>query len=203
MTHHSIGTQRIDEFLDALASKTPAPGGGAVTGSVGAIAIALARMVVSYSVGSKKLAEHRPALEAGAQRLDTMRTTMLELADADAQAYGRYSEILALPEGAPGRAGLDDAASAVIDVPMRVLAACEDMMALYKDLAGISNRMLRSDLAIAAILTEATARASVQNVVINLPLIEGTEREAAVRAASDAHLAACARRLPQIIEACA
>ena len=43
----SFREQRVDHFLKDLASKQPTPGGGAVAGLCGAIAAALAQMVVS------------------------------------------------------------------------------------------------------------------------------------------------------------
>ena len=46
----------LDQFLDSVAAKTPAPGGGAVASAVGALSAALAGMVVSYSTGKKNLA---------------------------------------------------------------------------------------------------------------------------------------------------
>ena len=47
----SINSQSIDAFLETLASKTPAPGGGATACLAGALACAQAQMVVEYSLG--------------------------------------------------------------------------------------------------------------------------------------------------------
>ncbi len=197
-----LADQRIDELLVSISAKTPAPGGGAVTGLVGAIATALARMVASYSVGSKKLEQHQPELESLAEALDTHRDALVGLADADARAYEHYNTISRLPEGDPGRDSIDVAAKACIDVPMGVIDACAQLMALFERLAPISNRMLRSDLEIAAILTEAVARASACNVRINLPLLKDLDAAHAVQSRVDALLRACAERLPTVVEAC-
>ena len=192
-----LADRRVHELLDAIGAKTPAPGGGAVTGLVGAIAVALARMVVSYSVGPKTLGEHRPIIEAGAKELDAKRAILSGLADADAEAYERYST---LAEDDPGRPG---AAFACVTVPLDVIEACASLVDTYDDLARVTNRRLRSDLAIAAILTEAVARASMCNVRVNLPLIEASGQSDHCRERGERGLARCAERLPQILEACA
>ncbi|GAB4551680.1 MAG: hypothetical protein Tsb0013_13820 [Phycisphaerales bacterium] len=194
---NSIGGQRVDELLASIGAKTPAPGGGAVTGLVGAVGAALAQMVVAYSVGSKKLESHRPALEQAAERLRDARDQLLALADADAQAYAHYN---ALEKDDPQR---PSAALACIRVPLDVIDTCARLMDLCRDLAPISNRYLRSDLAIAAILTEAVARASMCNVRINLPLVADGGLAASSRERGEAGLARCAERLAGVLEACA
>lgn len=192
-----LAASRVDTLLDSIAEKSPAPGGGAVTGLVGAIAVALARMVVSYSVDAKKCAEHRPALIEAAESLDAHRARLVRLADADAEAYGRYNQ---MDKDDPDRT---EAAIACVEVPLSVIDACAELMALYARLAPISNRYLHSDLAIAAILTEAVARASMCNVSINLPLLEGTEQETTAPKRGEAGVRAAAEKLPEVLEACA
>ncbi|MEM1424563.1 MAG: cyclodeaminase/cyclohydrolase family protein [Planctomycetota bacterium] len=194
---NALADRRVDELLASIGAKTPAPGGGAVTGLVGAIAVALARMVVGYSVDSKKLADHREALTRAAERLDAHRESLVRLGDRDAEAYGRYN---AMAKDDPARV---EAARACIDVPLAVIRACVTLMGLYRDLAPISNRYLRSDLAIASILTEAAARGSMCNVRINLPLLDDDASADAAREEGESGLRECARLLPGVLGACA
>lgn len=192
----------FNTLLDEIGARTPAPGGGAVTGYSAAIGVALARMVVSYSIGLKKLAEHQPALEEAAQKLDESRRRVLHLADEDARAYGRLNTLMRLPEDdAQRRREAPEAARACTDVPMDVIRACAALMALLEELVPISNRMLRSDLAIAAVLTEAVARAAHWNVRINLPWLAESERGGYEQQASEL-LASCAERLERVEAGC-
>lgn len=194
--------QPIHQFLSDLAAKQPTPGGGAVAGVCGALSAALAQMVVSYSLGKKNLAQHQPLLENAAHRLERARSIFLELADEDAAAYALVNELSRLPEGDPRRArDLPGATQAAVGVPMSAAAAAVDTLRLMRTLCGTSNAHLRSDLAIAAVLAEATARAARWNVLINLST--PTPETAAQRAQVDA-LAADAHRLSAEIEiACA
>jgi formiminotetrahydrofolate cyclodeaminase len=160
----------LRDFLAQTAAKQPTPGGGAVAGAAGALAAALAQMVVSYSLGKKNLADHQPLLQDANHRLERARIMLLELADEDAAAYGLVNELSKLPETDPRRQrDLPTALQASVDVPLSVAACATDLLRLMRDLAGKSNAYLRSDLAIAAILAEATARSAAWNVTINVP----------------------------------
>jgi len=175
--HHPFG-----ELLDAVAAKSPTPGGGAVTAAVGALGSALGSMVVNYTVGKKAYADHEAQLRQALITLANARTLLLQLAGEDELAYGELNALLRLPEADPRRADLPAVAAAATQVPMAVIATCTDLLRLFHQLAPVTNPMLRSDLAIAAILAEAAARASRWNAVINLPLLASdADREAVER----------------------
>jgi formiminotetrahydrofolate cyclodeaminase len=162
----------IREFLDSLAAKSPTPGGGAVAGLLTALAVALAQMVVNYSVGKKTLAAHKDANREALRSLTRHSSDALQLADDDAKAYARLNDILKLKDDDPQRAGaLPEAVNAAIDAPTRVMQSAIDVLHLMKQLCGRTNAMLKSDLAIAAVIAEAAARAAAWNVRINLPLL--------------------------------
>lgn len=160
---------RIDEFLAQLGAKSPTPGGGAVAAMTGATAASLARMVVNYSLGKKNLAEHQPALRNADTALQRFEALMLGLGDEDAAAYALVNALQKLPESDPKRlADLPAAEAAALAVPRAVLGACCDLLRTIETLAPITNRHLRSDLAIAAVLAEAGARSAWWNVRVNL-----------------------------------
>jgi len=167
----TFASTTLSDFLAQTAAKTPAPGGGAVGSAVGALSAALAQMVVSYSLGKKNLAEHQPKLTEAAHVLERARAVLLELAEEDAAAYGLVNELQKLPESDPRRAQLPAANAASVQVPLAVMGTCVDLLRLFASLAPITNRHLRSDLAIAAILAEATVRASRWNVEVNLAFL--------------------------------
>lgn len=168
----SLGETRFADFLEQVAAKTPTPGGGAVASAVGAISAALAGMVVSYSVGKKSLAAHQDALGHAAATLAKARGVMLQLAEEDAASYKLVNELMKLPEtDARRRAEWDAAVAAAVQAPMAVAAAATDLLRHFETLAPITNRMLRSDLAIAGVLAEATVRAALWNVEINASLL--------------------------------
>ncbi len=198
-----VASQPLGTLLGAIAAKIPAPGGGAATGVVGATAAALAGMVVSFSVGRKAFAEHAAFLEDAAARLARARAVFLMLADEDAAAFGELNRLMRLPEGDPEReAGWAAAVDAAMAPPRATLAAACDLLRICEALCGRSNRQLRSDLALAAIQAEATARGAAVNVAINLPLLP-PERRSVLEAETGAMVAEARARTERVERACA
>jgi formiminotetrahydrofolate cyclodeaminase len=180
----SFSSQSVSEFLSRVAAKAPTPGGGAVASTVGALAAALAHMVVSYSIGKKNLAAHQADLEAAAKVLTRSREVLLQLADEDAAAYGLVNELARLPEADPRRrAEYPAACQAAVQVPLAVMAAGVDLLRLFDRLAPITNKHLSSDLGIAVELARATVEASNWNVEINVGALNASARDATLQQA--------------------
>jgi formiminotetrahydrofolate cyclodeaminase len=172
-TDVKLDATRFDALLESIAAKQPTPGGGAVASIVGALGAALARMVVNYSIGKKNLAEHDALHREAVQALTDLQRRALELAAADAEAYARLNALWKLPvEDEQRQRDFPPAVQAAIDAPSGILEACLRILDQLHGLAGRTNRMLDSDLAIAAVLAEAGARAAAWNIRINLPLVE-------------------------------
>ncbi len=186
------------DLLDRVSAKTPVPGGGAVTASIGALAAALAQMTVNFSLGKKELATHAATHAAAVEHLERARRILLELAAEDISAYEALNAAMKAPKDDPARpALLAEKALAAVQPPMAAIAACAELLRLFETLAPITNRFLLSDLAIAAVYAEATARASFCNVSVNLPLIDKAVGEQQ-RARADTMLQQSAARLRAI-----
>lgn len=202
-TSPRIRTQPFGELLSAVASKSPAPGGGAVASATGSLAASLAGMVLAYSRGKKSLAQHAEAHEALAAKCATANCKLLELADADAEAYSELNALQRLDEADPRRqAELPNAAERCVELPLDVQGVCVGLLEAFEALAPIANRWLLSDLKIAAILAEATVRASDCNVEVNAPTLTNVVSPDAGRAAQAQSLKACenAARLLREVE---
>jgi len=133
-------------------------------------------MVVSYSVGKKNLAAHETANQAAGRYLANARALLLELGDEDAQAYGVVNELMKLPEGDERRTReLPAALSAAVQIPLATMGACTDVLRLMETLSSTTNRQLRSDLGIAAVLACAAAESSLWNVEVNAASLAGDE----------------------------
>lgn len=199
----SLSSLPFSDVLERISARSPTPGGGAVTALVAALASALARMVANYSTGRKDLAAHENALRADLERLARAQALILELGVEDMAAYELLSSAMRLPKDDPSRA--DKLASAGIvatRIPQALTAACCDVLRLFAEMATRTNRNLRSDLAIAAVLAEAAARASRWNIAVNLPIIpEPAGRR--ILEETDVMLRAAAELLHRVESACA
>ncbi len=196
----------VAQFLDELAAKTPIPGGGAAASLTGALASALASMVVAYSLGKKNLADHQPVLEAAAAELVERRERFLSLAEEDAAAYAELNAALRLDKADPLRlAGLERASRASIAAPMRTLEHADALLRLCETLSVITNKNLRSDLGIAAALASSAACACHWNIAVNAPILdEAAPGDGALAMATANRLVAdCRKRAHRVESLCA
>lgn len=196
---HTIGA-----FLDHLGAKAPTPGGGAASALVAAVGAALGQMVVNYSIGRKSLAEHEPQLRRALERLEAMRSEAIRLAEDDERAYAALNELWRLPQDDARRAAeMPGAVQAAMIPPRRGIELAIELLEVLEALAPISNRNLRSDLAIAAVLARAAAGASRWNVAINAPMLEDDDERQVLLARADGHCAQAAQICARVEAACA
>ena len=88
-------------FLESLASKAPAPGGGGAAALVGAAGVALGNMVGSLTVGKKKYAAVEADLRALNARAEALRRRLEALVQADAEAFMPLAAAYGLPSTPP------------------------------------------------------------------------------------------------------
>lgn len=146
---------RLEALLDAVAARTPAPGGGSVSALAVALAAGLVEMAARFS--------ERPWPEAptAAARAATLRERAAMLASEDAAAY----EAVLASRGAEAAAQALEHAAAV---PLELASLAAEVAALAADAARHGNPNLRGDAAAGAALAEAGARAAARLVEINL-----------------------------------
>lgn len=176
----ALRTQTVDQFLIDLAAKAPTPGGGAVAGILAGLATALGTMVLEYSSGKKSLSTHAELHADCISFLQEAKDEALALGDADAKAYEKVNELWKLPEEDETRIEQwDDALASAIKVPLQTMVLSERILRTLKTLVGNTNTMLASDLAIAAILAESSARAAHWNVGINTMQMKNEDQKVA------------------------
>ena len=165
----------LGEFIAALASSAPVPGGGSASAITGSLAAALVRMVVALSLDRPKYAAYDSTLRRADDVAERALERLLSLADEDAAAYGRLAAAFKMPKETPEqeevrRAAIRTHARESALSPLAVLRECWDVLVAAEAIAGRSNANAASDVATAASLAEAAARGAASNVLINLPM---------------------------------
>ena len=152
----------LGEFLDRVASDSPAPGGGSVAAIAVALAAGLAGMAARLSTGQLSDA---PEL---ADQADASRHGVAPLARADAESYGRVLDAYRESDPETRMARVRDALSGAADVPLAVAEAGSEVVAIASRLAEEGNPNLEGDALAAVLLAGAGVRAAVALVRINL-----------------------------------
>ncbi len=164
--------EKIGEFLDQLADRVPAPGGGAAAALHAAVGAALLGMVARYSTGEKH-AGHRETIGRVIAEADELRDIALRLAEADAAAFAAVAGAYQLPKSSEAeRAARSEAiARALVDAawpPAKLISIAGMVVDLAGVLAEIGNRNVLSDVGAAAEGARAAAATARMNVEINL-----------------------------------
>lgn len=172
----------VKEFVAQTAAKTPTPGGGSVAALAGALAASLAAMAVRYTQGKKAFAAYEGQLAEAVGQFDRAANLFQELIAEDIAAYEALSAMLKMPEAAR-LAHPDYTATVVaaIRAPQTAAGLAAGVLSLCAKLLDKTNKMLLSDLAIAATYAHATVHASELNVRINLPLLPNKEESLAMK----------------------
>ncbi|MBB5917131.1 formiminotetrahydrofolate cyclodeaminase [Nocardia transvalensis] len=168
----TFGEATVGRYLDDLAAKIPAPGGGAVAALHAAQGAALVAMVARYTTRAKD-AEHRPVIDRIIAAADTARERALALADADAAAFTAVGAAYKLPKSTDDEtAARGEAITAALlqaaRVPAAVVAEADEILSLATDLLPIGNPNVVTDIGAAADAARSAAASSQLNIAINV-----------------------------------
>jgi len=167
-----IRDEKLGDFLDRLADRVPAPGGGAVAALHAALGAALLGMVARYTTG-ERYAEHQVTISRIITEVDELRGIALRLAEADADAFTAVSDAYALPKSTDEEKAARSAAigQALVNAawpPAQVISVAGMVVDLAEALVAIGNPNVISDVAAAAEAARAAAATARVNVEINL-----------------------------------
>lgn len=170
-------TKPVDDFIEELASDSPAPGGGSVAALSGAMGAGLVSMVARLTIGKKGYEDVEGLIEQTLAASEKIRAELTLLVDKDTQAFNQVMAAFKMPQKTQAEKSLrSDAIQAAFQnatlTPLRVAKLCLGVLELALSIAGKANRNAASDLGVAAQMAYAGAQGAVMNVKINLPSIK-------------------------------
>jgi formiminotetrahydrofolate cyclodeaminase len=160
----------IAAFLDQLAARVPAPGGGATAALDAAQAAALLAMVARYSDGPRYDAELMRRIVSEA---DVLRDDALAVAEADADAFATVAAAYRLPreteqERSARSVSISSALAGAARPPADVVRTALLIISLAAELLPAANRSMITDVAAAAVAARAAAMTARLLVEVNL-----------------------------------
>jgi len=156
-------SQSLKKYLDDLAAKLPAPGGGSAAAFCAAMGAALISMVVNFTLGKPKYAKYEDELKDALRKSESLRQEFLRLTDLDVVVYNSKN--------------IRDA----LNTPFMVARLCFEGMKLCPALIKKGNVNLISDVAVAAALLEGAFTSAYFNVEINLKTLNDRKLAQAIR----------------------
>ncbi|HOO65040.1 MAG TPA: cyclodeaminase/cyclohydrolase family protein, partial [Synergistaceae bacterium] len=166
-----LTTLQVRDFIEELASDSPAPGGGSVAALCGALGAALTSMVASLTVGKEKYRENWEAMEEIQAKARKLGETFTRLIQEDTSAFNSYMKALKMPKETEEekalrkermQMGLKEASA----VPLRTLRACRDLGELALPVVEKGNANAVTDGGTAGLLALAAGKAAAYNIRI-------------------------------------
>jgi formiminotetrahydrofolate cyclodeaminase len=163
----------VEHFLDILASKEPAPGGGAASALVGAVGAALLSMVANLTVGKEKYKESEAMIEELLKKVSMFQKELTDLIEEDTNAFNKVSEVLKMPknteaEKAKRKEKMQEALKYATQVPVGIMEKTVEVLRLHERALGRTNQSALSDTGVSALCLKTALEGAWLNVKVNL-----------------------------------
>jgi formiminotetrahydrofolate cyclodeaminase len=165
----ALAGRSLEDLLEDVAARRPAPGGGCASAWTCALGAGLVEMAAAFGLARPDQARRADRLRQVHARAGELRATAVVLGERDLESYGPVLEALRLPAEDPGRSErLRAALSAAVEAPLAVAEAAAEVAELAAEARSGGSRHLEGDAAAGALLAEAACRAAGRLVELNL-----------------------------------
>lgn len=188
----------IREFVDALESKEPTPGGGSASALAGSLGAALTAMVGNLTFGRKAyegLDEvTKEILNNNFNEVIKIKERLNDLVDKDVEAFQGFMVALQMPreteeEKSVRKVAMEKATIEALEVPLATANECLKILKLQKVFADYGNVNAITDVGVGALMAYAGAEGALFNVIINLQGLKDEAYVAEKKAECDSILA--------------
>lgn len=175
-----LASMTVRGFIEEIAARTSAPGGGSASAAIAAIGAGLGAMVAKLTYGVRKF-EH---LDAEMRRiippLHNAVQALIPMIDADTNAFNDYVEAMRLPKDTPEEKAIreqkmQEGLKKAIEVPLTTMRLADAAWDAMVDCARYGNIASKSDVEVGARSLEVGIWGAYRNVLINMPGIKDEE----------------------------
>jgi formiminotetrahydrofolate cyclodeaminase len=157
-------------FVSALSSKEPTPGGGSAAALVGATGVGLLLMVANYIEDQTKVSHVFEPFELAKKEL-------LELIDKDADSFNEYMKAIKLPKATDEEkkersSQMQLALVHASQIPFATMKACQKVIPYMEILEKECKKGMISDLGASATCLRSAIESAYLNIIINASSIK-------------------------------
>ncbi len=168
-----LASLSVRGFIEEIAARTSAPGGGSTSAAMAAMGVGLGAMVAKLTYGVRKfenvdahIRQHIPVLHELTQQL-------IPMIDKDASAFNEFMQGLRMPKGtatekAARQAKMQDGLKTAINIPLTVMRLGDAAWDALREVALYGNPASKSDLQVGARALQTGIWGAYQNVLINI-----------------------------------
>ena len=162
----------LKDFVEEVASESPAPGGGSIAAYVGALGVALGTMVANLSSHKRGWDDRWEEFSDWAEQGQRLKAQLMHFVDEDTRAFNQLMEAYRLPQNTDAakktRAQAIEAATQyATKVPFQVMEVALEAMEVIQNMAVLGNPNSVSDAGVGAMCARTAVLGAYLNVQIN------------------------------------
>lgn len=164
-------------FIEEIAARTSAPGGGSASAAIAAIGSGLGAMVAKLTQGVRKFESRDKKMQSAIPVLHEITKSLITMIDKDTSAFNEYMEGLRMPKGtkeekATRKAKMQSGLQTAIKVPLNTMQLADKAWEPLVITAEFGNPASKSDVQVGAKALKTGIWGAYQNVLINMTDIE-------------------------------
>ena len=168
------------EFVKAVATSDPIPGGGSVAALVGALGASLSTMVASLTLGNKKYADVESEMRDNIEEIRQIQADLVDLVQKDIDNFEPLAKLYGMKSDDPEemqriKEAKQKALYEACLVPMEIIKKCGRAIELSREFAVKGNKVVIADSGSSAVLCKAAMQAASFNIYINTNMLKDKE----------------------------
>jgi len=172
-----LASLSVREFVEEVAARTAAPGGGSVSAQLAAVGVGLGSMVTKLTFGVRKFEHLDQKMREIIPILHEVTQKLIPMIDADTNAFNEYMDAMRLPnvtaeEKAARLAAMQDGLKSAISIPLGTMQLGDSAWDCMTEAAKHVNYASKSDVQVGARALETGIWGAWQNVLINIADID-------------------------------
>lgn len=164
-------------FIEEVANRSSAPGGGSVSAAMAALGTGLGCMVAQLTYGIRKFESVDAEMRNIIPVLHSATKGLIPMVDADTNAFNDYMDALRMPKDtddqkAARSSKMQDGLKKAIEVPLTTMRLGDSAWDMMIETAKYGNIASKSDVEVGARALETGIWGAYKNVLINMPGIK-------------------------------
>ncbi len=185
-----LASLTVRGFIEEIASRSSAPGGGSASAAIAAIGTGLGCMVAQLTYGVRKFEHLDKEMRKIIPVLNTATQKLIPMIDADTNAFNDYMEALKLPKNTDEEkqyriSKMQDGLKKAVDVPLNTMRLGDSAWEMMLEIAKYGNIASKSDVEVGARALEVGIWGAYRNVMINLPGIKDEQFKTEITAIAE------------------
>jgi glutamate formiminotransferase/formiminotetrahydrofolate cyclodeaminase len=194
----------VRSFIEEIAARSSAPGGGSASAAIAAIGAALGSMVAKLTHGVRKFETVQIHMEQAVPVLHELTHKLIPMIDADTCAFNEYMEGVRMAqtndeERAARNAAMQAGLKTAIQVPLTTMRLGDSAWDSLCEVARYGNPASKSDVQVGARALETGIWGAYQNVLINMEDIEDVSYKEEVLKETDQMVVRASKKCAEVL----